>query len=45
MLWKLNETKNFRKSFHDVLERGIGIKIKRHYILSKLSIKEPENIP
>ena len=27
------ETKKFHKNFHKVLERGIGVEIKRHYIL------------
>ena len=34
MLWKLNEAKNFHKSFRGVLERGLGVEIKRYYILS-----------
>ena len=29
MSWKLNDTKNFRKNFHDVLETGIRVEIKR----------------
>ena len=33
MSWKLNEAKNFRKNVHDVLERGVGVEIRRHYIL------------
>ena len=30
MSWKLNEAKNFHKYFHDLLERGVGVEIKRH---------------
>ena len=29
MSWKLNDTKNFHKNFHDVLETGIRVEIKR----------------
>ena len=33
MSWKLNEAKKFRKTFQDVLERGVGVEIKSHCIL------------
>ena len=33
MLWKLNEVKNFHKNFHGVLERGLRVEIKHHYVL------------
>ena len=33
MLCKLNETKNVLKNSRDVLERGVGVEVKRHYIL------------
>ena len=30
MLWKLNKAKNLHKTFHDVLERRVGVEIKCH---------------